>query len=463
MRGPDEAARTCRGLLIFDNEVYLGILSTKARMKNSAVRLTRLLALSSLGGALEFFDFVIFLFLAPVISKTFFPPDTPEWLADVQALGIFAAGYVFRPLGGLVMAHFGDRSGRKRVFLFSILLMAFATAGIAFIPSYATAGWIAPLILVLLRISQGVAIGGEAPGAWTFVAEHVAPRHLALACAFMSSSLIAGVLMASLVTLATHSTFSPEAMLDYGWRVPFIVAGGLGVLGAILRRWLSETPVFLRAREERALTKSLPVAVVLRSHWEALSISVVATWILSAVVIVTTLMTPLILQKQYQFAPQAALAISAFGSPFVCVGGLFAGYLADRIGLGRYFLFASLPFAAATFLFYSYVSLANGNVYLLYGLASFFNGMVGVIPCFMVRAFPSSVRFTGISLAYNVTFAVIGGLTPVMVGALLPTAPLLPMHYLIVVALGMFLLGAYVCLRPQAIRYRAARDEGLSI
>nr|MDH4442730.1 MFS transporter [Rhizobium sp.] len=162
-------------------------------MEKRAVRLTRLLALSGIGGALEFFDFVIFLFLAPVISKTFFPPDTPEWLADVQALGIFAAGYVFRPLGGLVMAHFGDRSGRKRVFLFSILLMAVATAGIAFIPSYATAGWIAPLILVLLRICQGVAIGGEAPGAWTFVAEHVAPRHLALACAFMSSSLIAGV------------------------------------------------------------------------------------------------------------------------------------------------------------------------------------------------------------------------------------------------------------------------------
>jgi MFS family permease len=444
-------------------EDYNGNLSTEAKMENSAVRLIRLLALSGIGGALEFFDFVIFLFLAPVISKTFFPSDTPEWLADVQALGIFAAGYIFRPLGGLVMAHYGDRSGRKRVFLFSIVLMAFATTGIALIPSYSTAGWIAPLVLVLLRILQGVAIGGEAPGAWTFVAEHGAPRHLALACAFMSSSLIAGMLMASLVTMAAHSYFSPDAMLDYGWRVPFVGAGILGVLGAILRRWLSETPVFLRARERRELVGSMPITDVLRSHWEALSISVVAAWILSAVVIVTTLMTPLILQKIYHFEPQAALAISAFGSPFVCVGGLFAGYVADRVGLGKYFLVASLPFAAATFLFYSYVSPASANVYLLYGLASFFNGMVGVIPCFMVRAFPSRVRFTGISLAYNVTFAIIGGLTPVMIGAFLPTSPLLPMHYLFVVAFGMILLGAYVCVRPQAIRYQAARNEGLSI
>lgn len=432
-------------------------------MASDVTRLPRILALSGIGGALEFFDFVIFLFLAPVIGKNFFPSDTPEWLADVHVLGIFAAGYIFRPLGGLIMAHFGDRSGRKQVFLFSILLMAFATAGIALIPNYARAGWLAPMLLVFLRIMQGVAIGGEAPGAWTFVAEHVAPRHLALACGFMSSSLIAGVLMASLITMAVHRYFSPEAMLDYGWRVPFVVAGVLGVLGAILRRWLNETPVFLRARDGRALAKPLPIVVVLRSHWEALSISVVATWIVSAVVIVTTLMTPLILQKQYQFDPKTALAISAFGSPFVCIGGVLAGYVADRVGLGKFFMFASLPFAAANYLFYSYVSPASGNVYLLYGLSSFFNGMVGAIPCFMVRAFPSSIRFTGISLAYNMTFAIFGGLTPVVLGALLPTAPLSHMYYLLVVALGIFVLGTYACVRPFAVRFRSARDEGISV
>lgn len=431
-------------------------------MASRAPRVSRLMALSGVGGALEFFDFVIFLFLAPIISKNFFPPDTPGWLADVQALGIFAAGYVFRPLGGVIMAHYGDRSGRKQVFLASILLMAFATTGIALIPSYATAGWLAPIALILLRSVQGIAIGGEAPGAWTFVAEHVAPRHLALACSFMSSSLIAGVFLASMVTIATHQYFSPEAMLDYGWRIPFIVAGVLGLVSAVLRRWLSETPVFLRVRQQRTVAKSIPIMVVLRRHWEALLISVAATWILSAVVIVTTLMTPFILQNRYQFEAKAVLAISAFGSPFVCLGGVFAGYLADRIGLGRYFILASFPFAMATWLFYTQVSPTSGNVYLLYGLASFFNGMAGVIPCFMVRAFPGSVRFTGISLAYNLTFAVFGGLTPLVIAALLPAAPLFHMQYLFAVAIGMVLLGAYVSLRPACVRYRDARDEGLA-
>ncbi|WP_246085221.1 MFS transporter [Rhizobium glycinendophyticum] len=424
--------------------------------------LPRLLLLSGIGGTLEFFDFVIFLFLAPFITKNFFPPDMPEWLATVQALGIFAAGYVFRPVGGLVMAHFGDISGRKRVFQFSIVLMAFATTAIALIPTYETLGSSAALLLVLLRIVQGVALGGEAPGAWTFIAEHVPARHLGLACSFISSSLIVGVFMASLVTMAANWFFSPQEMLDYGWRVPFVVAGGLGLVGAFLRRWLSETPVYLRARQERAVVNSLPLAIVLRSHWKAISISLVATWILSAVVIVTTLMTPLILQKHYGFDAQTALAVSAFGAPCVFVGAIAAGYLADRIGLGSYFMAASLPFAATTYLFYAHVTPASGNVYFLFGIASFFKGMVGLVPCFMVRAFPGPVRFTGISLAYNVAFAFFGALTPVVIGALLPSASFVHLHYMMFVAAGAFLLGLYAFVRPEAVRYQAGRDEGLS-
>ncbi|QEE43164.1 MHS family MFS transporter (plasmid) [Rhizobium sp. WL3] len=428
-------------------------------MLDAQPRMHRLLALSGIGGALEFFDFVIFLFLASEISANFFPPDTPAWVADVQTLGIFAAGYVFRPLGGIVMAHVGDRYGRKRVFLFSILLMALSTFGIALVPNYAQIGWLAPLSLLLLRSLQGAAIGGEAPGAWTFVSEHVPARNLALACAFMSASLIAGVLLASLVTMAAQSAFTPAAMLDYGWRVPFAVAGSLGLLGAILRHWLSETPVFLRARAERHRSEPLPLAVVLRSHRAALCISVAATWTLSAVVIVTTLMTPFILQRQYGFEPGASLALSAFGIPFLCVGALFAGVMSDRFGIGLYLMLASLPFAAANLLFYSDLAPENGHTQLLLALASFFNGIVGVNACLMVRAFPSNVRFTGISLAYNVAFAISGGLTPVAMASIFPTEPMVHVYYLLLIATGIGILGAYVTRNPGVIRYGQGRDE----
>jgi MFS family permease len=124
------------------------------------------LSLAALGGALEFYDFIIFVFLAAVVSQHFFPADIPDWLRQFQTYGIFAAGYLARPLGGIIMAHFGDLFGRKKMFNLSILLMAFPTLLMGLLPTYETVGIIAPVGLLILRILQGAAIGGEVPGAW---------------------------------------------------------------------------------------------------------------------------------------------------------------------------------------------------------------------------------------------------------------------------------------------------------
>jgi MFS family permease len=137
---------------------------------------------SRLGGALEFYDFIIFVFFAAVVGELFFPADIPEWLRQVQTFGIFAAGYLARPLGGIIMAHFGDLVGRKKMFTLSILLMAVPTLAIGLLPTYASMGIVAPLLLLLMRILQGAAIGGEVPGAWVFVAEHVPARRIGIAC-----------------------------------------------------------------------------------------------------------------------------------------------------------------------------------------------------------------------------------------------------------------------------------------
>lgn len=128
------------------------------------------LALAALGGALEFYDFVIFVFFAKTLSTLFFPHDMPVWLSQLQVYGIFASGYIARPIGGVIMAHFGDLLGRKKMFSLSVLLMALPTLFIGLLPTYATLGIIAPLLLLFLRIVQGIAIGGEVPAAWVFVA-----------------------------------------------------------------------------------------------------------------------------------------------------------------------------------------------------------------------------------------------------------------------------------------------------
>ena len=188
------------------------------------------LGLSALGGALEFYDFVIFVFFAATMGQLFFPPDMPDWLRQVQTFGIFAAGYLARPLGGVVMAHFGDRSGRKQMFMLSILLMAIPTLMMGLLPTYAQVGVLAPLLLLLLRIMQGAAIGGEAPGAWVFVTEHVSPRHRNFACACLSAGLCAGILLGSLVARGVHALFDEAKLLAWGWRLPFLLGGAFGLL-----------------------------------------------------------------------------------------------------------------------------------------------------------------------------------------------------------------------------------------
>src|SRR5262249_3166040 len=149
-----------------------------------------------------------------------------------QTFGIFAAGNLARPLGGIILAHYGDLLGRKRTFVFSMSLMAAATFGIACAPTYANIGSAAPIVLLMLRILQGAALGGELPGAWTFVAEQVAAHRVGFACSVLSSALSIGNLLAALAGVVVNRLYKPAEVLAFGWRLPF-VAGGIIALLAV--------------------------------------------------------------------------------------------------------------------------------------------------------------------------------------------------------------------------------------
>ncbi|MEO5628529.1 MAG: MFS transporter, partial [Thermomonas sp.] len=287
------------------------------------------LSLAALGGALEFYDFVIFVFFATTMGALFFPPDMPEWLRLVQTFGIFAAGYLARPLGGIVMAHFGDLHGRKRMFMLSILLMAIPTLLMGLLPTYAQVGVMAPLLLLLLRIMQGAAIGGEAPGAWVFVTEHVSPRHRNLACGSLSAGLCAGILIGSLVARSLNAALDEAQMLAWGWRLPFLLGGAFGLVAMYLRRLLHETPVFIELQARRALSAELPLKGVLREHRGAVMLTMLLTWLLTAAVVVVLLMTPTLLQG-LGVDRGAALSANTLAITATVIGNLVIGWLADR-------------------------------------------------------------------------------------------------------------------------------------
>lgn len=377
----------------------------------------------------------------------------------IQTFGIFAAGYLVRPLGGIVLAHYGDRYGRKRVFAFSILLMALSTLGMALMPTYATIGVAAPILLIILRMLQGAAIGGEVPGAWTFVAEHVPFRRVGLACGFLTSGLSFGIMLGSLIAFAINSLFTPEDVAGYAWRIPFLLGGVFGLIAVYLRRWLEETPIYMEMKKSKSLTDKLPLGLVLKHHRRGVIISALLTWVLSAAIVVTTLMTATFLQKLYGYTPTQALAGTSFGTLFLIFGVIIAGALIDRVGSGIFFMGASIFFGIATFTFYSYAGTSLETMFVLYGVMGLSVGMAGAVPYVMVRAFPASVRFSGLSFAYNVSYAVFGGLTPIGVTTALAINPMAHAWYLVFIAFLAFAIGLYLHLRGSEVESHVGIEE----
>ncbi|MBY4896977.1 MFS transporter [Cupriavidus sp. AU9028] len=393
------------------------------------------LSLAALGGALEFYDFIIFVFFATVIGQLFFPPSIPEWLRQLQTFGIFAAGYLARPLGGIIMAHFGDLLGRKKMFTLSILLMSVPTLLMGLLPTYHAIGLAAPVALLVLRIMQGAAVGGEVPGAWVFVSEHVPARHIGYACGTLTCGLTAGILLGSLVATAINSVFAPDELAQWGWRVPFLLGGVFGIASMYLRRWLHETPVFAELQAKKALAAEMPLKAVVRDHRGAVAVSMLLTWMLSAGIVVVILMTPTFLQKQYGFDARTALVANSVATLCLSIGCIIAGALADRIGARRTLFFGGLFLAASAWIFYTTIGHRPDLLLPLYAVTGLAVGTIGAVPYVLVHAFPAKVRFSGLSFSYNVSYAIFGGLTPMVVTLMMKQDPLAPAHYVVALCL----------------------------
>jgi MFS family permease len=332
------------------------------------------------------------------------------------------------------------------MFTLSIFLMAVSTLGMGLLPTYATVGALAPVALVLLRIAQGAAIGGEVPGAWVFVSEHVPARRVGFACGVLTAGLTIGILLGSLVAGAVNALFAPAEIAGWAWRLPFLLGGVFGLASVQLRRLLEETPIFRELQRRKALAAELPLKAVLRGHRGAVVVSMLLTWLLSAAIVVVILMTPALLQKQ-GIPLATALAANSIATACLTAGCIIAGALIDRMGAGRFFVAGSVLLAAAVFLFYTRIGDDPALLKPLYGLAGLCVGVVGGVPFVMVRAFPAAVRFTGISFSYNVAYAVFGGLTPLVVPLLMHVNPLAHLYYVLALCALGFGVGLWL-LRP---------------
>lgn len=389
--------------------------------------------LSSLGGVLEFYDFIIFALFAGYISHAFFP-STNELASLLTAFATFAIGYLVRPLGGIVFGHFGDRVGRKATFTVSILIMALATLGIACIPSYAAIGVTAPVLVIILRILQGLSIGGEIPGAITYVSESFTD-YKGLACGIIFCALTLGVVLGAIVHASIVSLLSETQMNSFGWRIPFAVGGTFGLLSYILRKDLHESSPFLSI--ENAVEK-FPIVTVFKKQF----IFVLAGAFLAALcaVIITSLFlfipayfTNVLHLPANTYVWERTIAIAS-GSAL----SIFFGYMTDVFDVKKLVMILSLMTALLAYPIFA-IYVFYPKLYFLSFIASaiLLGFSAGIIPRLLSELFSTTIRYSGIAVSYNFGFAIFGGLTPFISLSLIYYTNLLtiPALYLITVSL----------------------------
>ncbi|AJC89121.1 MHS family MFS transporter [Campylobacter lari] len=405
---------------------------------------------ASLGGILEFYDFVLFIFFASVFAKIFFPQNDDFWPL-IYTYVAFGAGYLARPFGAVVLAHFADIKGRKNVFYISMLLMVVPSFVLAFLPTYESIGLFATFMLFIIRIAQGLAIGAEVSGAWIFVSEFVSKKRLGLALGFISATLTLGLLLGNLATLSIYAYFDKEEVESFAWRIPFFIGGFFGILALFLRTKLNETPAFKNIKEKEKIL-NFPLLQALKTHKKSMLICAFLTVVLTSGV-ATLMILPQYFESLLGVSKTTALLYQNLAIVMIILGSLVQGYLADFLGHFRICLIFTVVFGAfgISFSFYNEWFLS------FYLLACFAQGIIAFAPIFMTQIFTTELRSSGLSFAYNVSYAILGFLTPFVVNFMYEKYFYIYIIFIVIASLlSMFLIKVFLKQKPalKTINYK---------
>lgn len=384
--------------------------AASARAERLSASQWRLIILASLGGALEFYDFVVYGVFAQFIGRAFFSMLDPV-MELVLSFAVFAIGYLSRPIGGMVLSWFGDRYGRRKVFIISVIVVSLSTIGIGLVPTYATWGIAATLTMIALRLIQGFCLGGELPGSITYVVETV-PRRAGFVCGIVFFCVNSGVLLAATVNLGVHSLLAPADVAAYGWRIAFIFGGVIGLLGFWLRRKLEETPEFA---DMKHMASKHPLGELLRDYWKPVLLGIATTAATAGYNGLLFAHMPAYLSKVLHYdGQQVALGQNvALATASICI--LLTGRLADAIPRRHLMRAGALLLALLGMPFYHAVAAHQINLIWLMLLAGVGAGLVnGTFACIIADMFPTRVRFSGIALAFNFSFTIFSGTAPLI-------------------------------------------------
>ncbi|MFG3110748.1 glycine betaine/L-proline transporter ProP [Streptomyces tendae] len=393
---------------------------------------------AALGNAMEWFDFGVYSYIAVTLGKVFFPSGNPT-AQLLSTFGAFAAAFLVRPLGGMVFGPLGDRVGRQKVLAVTMIMMAAGTFAIGLIPSYATIGVWAPVLLLAARLVQGFSTGGEYAGASTFIAEYAPDKRRGFLGSWLEFGTLAGYIGgAGLVTLMT-ALLSDGDLMSWGWRIPFLIAGPMGIVGLYLRMRLEETPAFAAevAKAETARPK-VPLREMVTGQWRALLLCVGLVLVFNVTDYMLLSYMPSYLTSELEYDETHGLLVVLGVMALMMVVQPFAGALTDRVGRRPViaagcagFLLLSVP-ALLLIREGSLLAVALGMGALGMLLVCFTASMPSALPAL----FPTRVRYGSLSIGFNVSVSLFGGTTPLVVTALIGATGdmMMPAYYMMAAA-----------------------------
>jgi len=399
--------------------------------------LKRAVGAMAFGNAMEWFDFGVYSYIAVTLGKVFFPSSSPS--AQLLAtFGTFAAAFLVRPLGGMVFGPLGDRIGRQRVLAMTMIMMAVGTFAIGLIPSYASIGIMAPVLLLVARLVQGFSTGGEYGGAATFIAEFSTDKRRGFMGSFLEFGTLIGYTLGAATVALLTATLSHEALLSWGWRVPFFIAGPLGLVGLYVRLKLEETPAFkkeaeAREADERARPKQT-LGALLVEQWKPLLQCVGLVLIFNVTDYMALSYLPSFMSSTLHFDESHSLVLVLIVMVLMMPMTLYAGHLSDRIGRKPVMMFGCVGLLVlsvpALMLIRSGAMLPVFAGMLIYG--TLLSTFTGVMPSALPALFPTRVRYGALAIGFNVSVSLFGGTTPLVAAWLVDRTGdlMMPAYYL---------------------------------
>jgi len=411
-------------------------------LENSS-HVKKVLIAGMIGNVLEWYDFVVYGYLAGIIGKLFFPSNDPT-TELIKAFAVFAVGFIARPIGATFFGFLGDKIGRRKALMISIILMAISTTAIGLLPTYYQIGILAPILLTLLKITQGLSVGGEYTTSVSFVVEHAPKSKRGLFGSIAILGAVIGILLGSASSAFITKILSEDALYSYGWRILFMTGIILGFLGYYVRRNIEETPKFKELEIRKEIDKN-PILDLLKNYRGEF----LKTFFLSVFQAVGfyTLFVYLAqhLIKFVHLPKSTALTINTVGMIVLAFLIPIFGYLSDKFGRKIFILLSTgltFMFAYPLFVYISSGSVLNAQLGLII-FAIITAGFMAILPTTLVEIFPTKVRNTGYSLGYNLPFAIFGGTSPLIATLLIKYTNNLasPSIYLMFAAAVAFLSG----------------------